>query len=175
MTKQIILTIFILTKLGAIAQDTISVHTEYTRALLYLTTDERTCDKIKKFKKKWIKDEQTGCEFNLSRYIVYLPLPVNLKEPGHEGDNSLKYKEKHSFETEEHSVVQDQHKETSSKLYLLFSKPFENYLTAEFRLNTTGDESDMALNAIGPVMHLLFVFDEAGNIKEEYTSYSYYN
>lgn len=175
MTRQIILTIFILTKLEAMAQDTPSVHTEYTRALLHLTTDERTCDKIKKFKKKWIKDEQTGCEFNISRYIVYLPLPVNLKGLGHEVVNSLKYKEKYYFETEENFVVQNQHKGRSSQLYLLFSKPFENYLAAEFRLNATGNESDMALNANGPVMHILFVFDEAGNVKEEYTSYSYYN
>jgi len=172
MIRQIMFTVFILTKIGAIPQDKHTLRNEYTKALLYLTTDEKTCDVIKKFKKKWTKDKQTGCEFNLSRYIVYLPLPVNSKELNNERFNPLKY---NYFEMEENSVVRNLHKESSSELYLLFSKPFENYLTAEFRLNTTGDELDMALNASGPSMHMLFVFNGEGNIIKVAVSYSYYN
>lgn len=64
---------------------------------------------------------------------------------------------------------------TDSKLYLIFSKPIDNYLIAEFMIKTSNHEIDISTLKRGPVLHLLIFFDENGLVEEVHTSGSYYD
>ncbi|SHF40056.1 hypothetical protein SAMN05444377_10822 [Flavobacterium fontis] len=98
-------------------------------------------------------------------------MPIN--DFTEEDSNGAKsYREKYFFKSEENLLLEKILPKSDSKLYLIFSKPIDNYLCAEFILNT-GFEIDLVDNINGPVMRLMFIFDNNNVIKEvkQYISY----
>ena len=151
------------------------IDSKYLTALIYLKTDTSINQEIQKFKKHWLKKEVNNNDFNLSEYISYMPVPY-LDEKLEDNDfevNAQLHKEKYYFDTEQNIKFKGLIPFVKSNLYLLFSKPINNYLVAEFAINTTGNEIDMIEN--GPIIHLLFIFDENDLVKNLYVSYSYFN
>jgi hypothetical protein len=181
MKKNVFLTLILLTNFYVFSQDTTSINSKYLTSLIYLKTNSEINQQIKKFQENWLKKEKLGkyenVDFNISKYITYLPIPyieVALNDNYLQIDNKS-HREKYYFDLEEIEIFKDLIPNRQSKIYLLFSKPFDNYLVAEFVINSTNIEIDMVDHKKGPAMHLLFIFDEMGIVKRVYTSYSYYN
>lgn len=168
----------------AFSQGAVSVGSKYQEALNFLKMNVEMNQEIKSFHNRWLKKEKLGkhekVQFNLSKYIKFLPFP-DLKEGAKEEFLKISkepyrlYREKYYFDTEEHKVFEGLLPETESKIYLVFSKPTDNYLIAEFLIKSTPYEIDLIGHPTGPAMNILFVFDEQGKVEDYYTSYSYYN
>jgi len=173
--------IFLLTTCNCtFSQNKTSVDLKYLTAIIYLKTNPQINNEIKKFEEKWLtKQTNPECisDFNLSESIMYLPIPeINLTSL----ESNLKishklHREQYYFDSEKVENLKNIIPNRKSKLYLLFSKPIDNYLIAEFLINSTNNELDLIIHKKGPVMHLVFIFDETGAVKKALISYSYYN
>jgi len=163
------------------AQENYFIDSKYLTALIYLKTNSDINKEIKKFKNQWLKKEKVKNnnveQFNISKFISYLPIPdlkIELNDNYSRTDSKL-HREKYYFDLEENILLQKLIPNSQSQLYLLFSKPIDNYLIAEFMINITGNEIDMVKYKDGPTMHLLFVFEENNIVKEVFISRSYYH
>lgn len=173
--------ITLLISINIFSQEITQIDSKYLTALIYLKTNNNINKEIKKFRKHWIKKEKVKSnnieEFNISKYISYLPIPKiegNLDEDSLKIDSKL-HREKYYFDLEENILFNKLIPKSNSKIYLLYSKPVKNYLIAEFMINITGSEIDMVTHKDGPAMHLLFIFDENNIVKNVYISRSYYH
>jgi len=174
--KKILIILILLFNLSVFAQK--NLDSKYLTALIYLKTNSEINQKIKDYREHWLKNKKSKNNiesFNISKYISYLSIP-NIKE---ELDifkiDSKKHREKYYFDIEENILFNELLPNINSKIYLLFSKPIDNYLIAEFMINSSNNEIDMVTHKTGPAMHLLFVFGENNIVKDVYVSYSYYN
>lgn len=127
--------------------------------------------------KKEKSKKNTIENFNLSPYISYLPFPdINLDLTKLKLMDKQQHREKYHFDLERNTLFNELIPNTAhSKMYLLFSKPINNYLIAEFIIKTTDNEIDLVKFKTGPAMQLLFIFNENDIVAEVYISRGYYN
>lgn len=176
-----IIIIFLLIKVNVFAQEKTQLDRKYLTALIYLKTNNEIKDKISEFQKNWTKNNRRNVEadgnFNLSKYIVYLPIPKiseeNSKSSFVFGDINLT--ENKYFETTEIESFNNLLPANNSKFYLFCSKPIGNYLIAEMLLLSSGNEIDQLSHKQGPAMNIMFVFNEDDIVQNVYVSSSYYN
>lgn len=171
----------------SIAQQEQKVSPKYLTTLIYLKTDKEINQKIRNFNNKWLKKQKikkNECvDFNLSKYVSYMPIPdlnyevdyAKYTDSDSLVDNNKSHREKYNFELQEVPEFKKLVPNTESKLYLLFSKPIDNYLIVEFMIKTSNHEIDMSTLKRGPALHLLIFFDDNGLVEKVYTSGSYYN
>lgn len=167
-----IIVIFLLIQVNVFAQEKTQLDRKYLTALIYLKSNVDIKDQILTFQKKWTKSKKkditTDDSFNLSKYIVYLPIPkIN--------QSDIKLLENKYFETLEIKAFNKLVPANKSKFYLFFSKPISNYLIAEISLLSLGNEMDALSHKQGPAMNIMFVFDEDDIVQKVYISHSYFN
>jgi len=149
------------------------IDNKYLTAILYLKTNSETIKKTNDFHGHWLKNNKIKkCninDFNISKYMKFMPVNDFTEENSF---SAKSYREKYFFKYEENLLFERIIPKSDSKLYLIFSKPIDNYLCAEFVLNT-GFEIDLVDNISGPVMQLMFIFDNINLVKEVkyYSSY----
>ena len=181
MKNLILLIVLLSVNFNLFAQNNKQINTKYLSALLYLKTNNNINEEIRKFKKQWSKKEKskknTIEDFILLPYISYLPFPdINLDLKKLKLKDKQQHREKYHFDLERNTLFNELIPNTSdSKVCLLFSKPVDNYLIAEFIIKTTDDESDLVKFKTGPAMQLLFIFNENDIVTEVYISRGYYN
>lgn len=167
-----IIIFLLLIHVSCFAQEKTQLDRKYLTALVYLKTNKEIKDKIIKFQKHWTKDKRkeikTDGNFNLSKHIVYLPIPTI-------GQSDIKLLENNYFDPIELKEIDKLIPINNSKFYLFYSKPIRNYLVAELLLISTENEMDALSNKQGPAMNILFVFDEDDIVENAYISQSYYN
>lgn len=151
-----------------------SLDNKFLTALLYLKTNNDINQKLVGFHNKWISEKKLKknqiVNFNLLEYVCYLPIPdLNIEV------DQLVNRTQKKFEIEHHKLFDGLVPKSSSKIYLIFSKPQSNYLVAEFVINSSGQEIDLIDNKTGPAFHLLFLFNEYDCVDKVFISYSYYN
>lgn len=176
-----IIVLFLLLQVNVFAQEKTQLDRKHLTALIYLKTNNEIKDKISKFQKHWTKNNRRNVEaddnFNLSKYIVYLPIPKTSEENSKSsfvfGDINLT--ENEYFETTEIESFNNLLPANNSKFYLFYSKPLGNYLIAEMLLLTSGNEIDQLSHKQGPAMNIMFFFDENDIVQKVYVSSSYYN
>src|SRR5690606_33401608 len=110
-----------------------------------------------------------------SRYMTILTIKQIQNNNNIIEINKNEHRIKYYFDMYENELFNELFPKNQSKIYLLFSKPIDNYLVAEFMINSTGEEIDLSLNKQGPAMHVLFIFGENGIVKDAYIASSYYN
>lgn len=75
-----LIVLFFLIQVSVFAQEKTQLDKKYLTALIYLKTNNEIKDEIIKFQKHWTKgkrkDFKNEVSFNLSKYIVYLPIPT---------------------------------------------------------------------------------------------------
>lgn len=176
-----IIVIFLLIQVNVFAQEKTQLDKKYLTALIYLKTNNEIKDKIIKFQKHWTKgkrkDFKNDDNFNLSKYVVYLPIPSSNQNdsiPTFLSRNN-KLLENKLFETLEIKAFNKLVPVNKSKFYLFFSKPISNYLITEISLLSSGNEVDALSHKQGPAMNIMFVFDEDDIVQKVYVSSSYYN
>lgn len=159
----------------------------YLSSLLYLKTNEEVNSKIKAFAKKWLKKEKIPkdkiIEFNLSNDISFLTIfdfkdKIDYSVSKIDEDlveNIGLYNKEYFFEPFEYPLFKKIIPRNSSKLFLIFSKPTDNYLLAEFLIKDVNNDNQFLKTKQGPSLQLLFVFDEENTIIQFYTSGTYYN
>lgn len=149
------------------------IDNKYLSAIIYLKTNDEIVKKVNNFHGYWLKNKKIKqsyvIDFNISKYIKFMPINDFTEE---DSNRAKSYREKYFFKSEENLLLEKILPKSDSKLYLIFSKPIDNYLCAEFILNT-GFEIDLVDNINGPVMRLMFIFDNNNVIKEvkQYISY----
>lgn len=167
-----IIVLFLLMQIKVFAQEKTQLDKKYLTALIYLKTNNEIKDKIIKFQKHWTKGKRKDFKneesFNLSKYIVYLPIPTI-------DQNDIKLLENKYFDATEVKGIDKLIPVNNSKFYLFYSKPIQNYLVAELILIPTENEMDSLSNKQGPAMNIMFVFDEDDIVQKVYVSSSYYN
>lgn len=176
-----IIVLFLLLQVNVFAQEKTELDRKYLTALIYLKTNNEIKEEISEFQKHWTKNNRRNVEaddnFNLSKYIVYLPIPKiseeNSKSSFLFGDINLT--ENKYFETTEIESFNNLLPANNSKFYLFYSKPIGNYLIAEMLLLTSGNEINQLSHKQGPAMNILFVFNEDDIVQKVYISHSYYN
>lgn len=176
-----IIVLFLLMQVNVFAQEKTQLDRKYLTALIYLKTNNEIKDKISSFQKHWTKNNRRNVEaddnFNLSKYIVYLPIPKiseeNSKSSFVFGD--INQTENKYFETTEIESFNELLPGNNSKFYLFYSKPIDNYLIAEMLLLSSGNEIDQLSHKEGPAMNIIFVFNEDDIVQKVYISHSYYN
>lgn len=176
-----IIVLFLLIQVNVFAQEKTQLDRKYLTALIYLKTNNEIKDKISEFQKHWTKNNRRNVEtddnFNLSKYIVYLPIPKiseeNSKSSFVFGD--INQTENRYFETTEIESFNNLLPANNSKFYLFYSKPIGDYLIAEMLLLSSGEEIDQLSHKQGPAMNIIFVFDEDDIVQKVYVSSSYYN
>ena len=176
-----IIVLMLLLQVNVFAQDKTQLDRKYLTALIYLKTNNEIKEEISEFQKHWTKNNRRNVEaddnFNLSKYIVYLPIPKiseeNSKSSFLFGDINLT--ENKYFETTEIESFNNLLPANNSKFYLFYSKPIGNYLIAEMLLLTSGNEINQLSHKQGPAMNILFVFNEDDIVQKVYISHSYYN
>ena len=151
------------------------IDSKYLSAIVYLKTNSETIKKINDFHGYWLRNNKVKksnvIDFNVSKYRKFIPI----NDFAEENSNSAKsYREKYFFKYEEYSIQEKIIPTSDSKLYLIFSKPVDNYLCAEFILNT-GLKIDLVDNINGPVIRLMFIFDANNLVKEVKYYCSYIN
>jgi hypothetical protein len=151
-----------------------SIDNKYLNAIIYLKTNSEIVSKINNFHGHWVKDNKLkkshNTNFNISKYIKFIPIH-NLKKD--DSLDSKSYREKYYFKFEEELFFEKIIPRTDSKLFLIFSKPLDNYLCAEFAFNFNDYEFDLVDNINGPVIQIMFVFDN-DNIVKDFLVYSSY-
>lgn len=179
--KNLVFIIVLLSSMNIFAQKVDHLDSKYLTALIYLKTNSNVNNEIKKFRQHWLKKEknrENTEDFNLSKYVSYLPVPTLKKIVNSHNIIEIDKNEhriKYYFDMYENELFNELFPKNQSKIYLLFSKPIDNYLVAEFMINSTGEEIDLSLNKQGPAMHVLFIFGENGIVKDAYIASSYYN
>ena len=176
-----IIVLILLLQVNVFAQDKTQLDRKYLTVLIYLKTNNEIRDKIISFQKHWTKNNRRNVEaddnFNLSKYIVYLPIPKiseeNSKSSFVFGD--INQTENRYFETTEIESFNNLLPANNSKFYLFYSKPIGDYLIAEMLLLSSGEEIDQLSHKEGPAMNIIFVFDEDDIVQKVYVSSSYYN
>lgn len=176
-----IIVLFLLLQVNVFAQEKTELDRKYLTALIYLKTNNEIKEEISEFQKHWTKNNRRNVEaddnFNLSKYIVYLPIPKiseeNSKSSFLFGDINLT--ENKYFETTEIESFNNLLPANNSKFYLFYSKPIGNYVIAEMLLLTSGNEINQLSHKQGPAMNILFVFNEDDIVQKVYISHSYYN
>lgn len=163
---------FFLIQVSVFAQEKTHLDKKYLTALIYLKTNNEIKHRIIKFQKHWTKvkrkEIRNNENFNLSKYIVYLPIPKV-------GQSDIKLLENKYFDTTEVEEIKKLIPVNNSKFYLFYSKPIQNYLVAELLLIPTKNEIDALSNKQGPAINILFIFDEDDIVEDVYISQSYYN
>ena len=176
-----IIVLILLLQVNVFAQDKTQLDRKYLTALIYLKTNNEIRDKIISFQKHWTKNNRRNVEaddnFNLSKYIVYLPIPKISEE---NSKSSLEFSdiyliENKYFETTEIESFNNLLPANNSKFYLFFSKPIGNYLIAEMLLLSSGNEINQLSHKQGPAINIMFVFNEDDIVQKIYISHSYYN
>lgn len=167
-----IIVLFLLMQIKVFAQEKTQLDKKYLTALIYVKTNNEIKDKIIKFQKHWTKGKRKDFKneesFNLSKYIVYLPIPTI-------DQNDIKLLENKYFDATEVKGIDKLIPVNNSKFYLFFSKPISNNLIAEISLLSSGNEVDALSQKQGPAMNIMFVFDEDDIVQKVYVSSSYYN
>jgi len=176
-----IIVIFLLIHVNVFAQEKAQLDRKYLTALIYLKTNVDIKDQILTFQKKWTKSKKKDImaddNFNLSKYVAYLPIPSsnqNYSAPTFLSRDS-KLLENKFFETIEIKTFNKLVPVNKSKFCLFYSKPIGNYLIAEMLLLSSGNEIDQLSHKQGPAMSIMFVFDEDDIVQKVYISHSYYN
>ena len=176
-----IIIVFLLIQVNVLAQEKTQLDRKYLTALIYLKTNVDIKDQILTFQKKWTKskkrDIMTDDNFNLSKYVVYLPIPSSNQNDSIATflSRNSKLLENNFFETLEIKAFNKLVSVNKSKFYLFYSKPIGNYLIAEMLLLSSGNEIDQLSHKQGPAMNIMFVFDEDDIVQKVYVSHSYYN
>jgi hypothetical protein len=155
--------------------DTI-INNKYLSALIYLKTNESIANRMSIFYKKWGKNKENKkkeiIDFNVSKYIKFLPIHY-FKQEG--GLDTKSYHKKYYFKYKENLFFEKIIPRTKTELFLVFSKPIDNYLVAELVINDSGFEIDLVDNVTGPVMQLMFIFDDNNIIIDVFIYSSYVN
>lgn len=164
--------------------------TKYLASLLYLKTNAEINGKIKKYFKRQLKKNEMDCDFlsfNVASDIYFQPLSnfqdqINYdKYPVRKEfvNDPLKYKRIYGFESYRSDLLTQLIPRNSSRLYLAFSKPVNNYLIAEFYVQE--DSFEHKLSSVnetlkrGTFVHLLFFFKKDGSVDDVYLSGFHYN
>jgi len=149
---------------------------KYLSAIIYLKTNREVISRINHLYGHWLKDKKIKkdhkIDFNISKYIKFMPIHELKKD---EALDAKSYRKKYYFEFEEDLFFEKIIPRTDSKLFLIFSKPVDNYLCAEFAFNDNNYEFDLVDNINGPVIQMMFIFDNSNVVKEVLYYLSYVN
>jgi hypothetical protein len=86
------------------------------------------------------------------------------------GEFIIQYDKENYFEPVKYFSEIEFKKNDRSQLYIVFSKPKEDYLIAELHIDyyNKKPENYQSFSTIGSYFKMLFVFDESGNVKKLY-------
>ena len=166
--------------LGSIPYNEEAVDNKYLQAIIYLKINKDINDKMKKAYPSFTDKKSKFVELNISNRIEYLDIyhfQSDLRKDNC-GIDSIYIEDIHAHE-EEYSFppfYDERFRKiippNKGKLYLIFSKPIDNYLIA--RIIFDSPEALGHQTNVGKVMPIFFKFDEEGLIEKVfYTFYAY--